>query len=272
MKILIYFKILLFSNVAFSMYIYQPHVYEDHYHDYHAGRLYHSSLFEEENADPKLVNYQSDLIFDNTLNNTVLENSKQALNSFMMDIDTENKNLFYSSDKNINIENNLLEFMTENLLDTNNKFDPSLKEDTLEFFDLFQKIFNKYQKVKNLKNVSPNFTKYLIFYLSKILKNYFTGQNKFDFDKNSVNNIFEFLQQLENLNSENENLGSKDFNKYQISSNMIDRIIESKLNVNKTVKHALISTTIPSNQTTTLPETTEQYTTEFQLETSTGLA
>lgn len=264
-----YSLLLLTLNTVLGFYInrdYEEYDYDHYHHHDHDShsiiKLYNTYLLDSE--APK----QEDQNFENTLNDTVFENSKSALNFFLSSYG-ENKALFYShpglSQNSLSRldENKILEFIAGNIVDDPGVFDNGIKQDSIEFLKLFQKILAKYDKKKNVEKMSPNFIKYLIFYLKNVLHQ----SNKLRINQVSIEKILQFLSNLEtkNFNSNSTRIfipsKSAQTQPYDgfLSANKLDEVIQTRLNSSNLdkkldeIKVVLEKNTTLNTLTTTLP-------------------
>lgn len=121
------------------------------------------NLYEFEDFDIK------NEISNKKIDDSVLENSKIAIDSILNENSDEKKNLLFFMDSNQNEIRNLFEFIITNIVDKTNRFNKSIKQDSLNFIILLQSIFKKFKKIKIFKSMRPNFVKYLINYLNQVL-------------------------------------------------------------------------------------------------------
>lgn len=140
-------------------------------------------------------NVYNNAIKNDRIDGSVLENSRETINSFFNTEKFDKNNLFYI----INSENNQIikffELIISMISDKSNYFDKKIKQDSIHFLIFLQSIFRKNEK--KLTSIRPNFIKYLIYYLENILKSKHFSIHNSGVDKKSVEKILDFLLKFE---------------------------------------------------------------------------
>lgn len=184
---------------------------------------------------------------------TIFDNSKIALDNLLQN--SNDKKLLFNLKKDFN-ENNLLEFITRNIIDSNSEN----REESVEFLNLMERILIKYETEKNKKKtyqeMSPNFIKYLIFYLNFVLDTQTTKRTaNIEISRKSVKKILEFLKQLEFNKNSTVSIKSGDLN-----ANKLDQVIEMRLNLTQFNSKNATSASVSLVSDSTSPDIVYDYT------------
>lgn len=219
------------------------------------------------NKNPFEVHRRVNTIRDGILNETVVENSKHALESILFK-NVDRHLLFNNRPTNDKFnENKFLEYIMNNIIDsskTANVMDNF--DDSIKFLGLFKKLFRAFSTSSSRESIineksSPqtnkNFINYLKFYLKKVIDNKERDADvSVDVDVESLKKIVEFLNKLEaqkfstDLNL-NLTLSSDKMNENFLSAKKIDDIIDHRLGLGVKQSHNLTASTTTTSETTT---------------------